>query len=112
MKNKTYLVDLEENYSLKLVKEYLKDLGYSDKVEIKRYLDKNILKYEIYNYVEHQGKETRVLKKINCGDYMELLRKVFEKEDNIVLQISPVIKNDRVSFNIAYSYQSSKTYRK
>ena len=112
MKNKTYLVDLDEDRSLKLVKDYLKEIGYSEKVDIKRFLVEKTLKYEICNYVDYQGKETKILKEINCGDYIELLRKVFEREDNIVLQISPVIKNDRVSFNIAYSYQSSKTYRK
>ena len=112
MKNKIYLIDLPEDKSLILVKEYLKDLGYADKVEIKSFLNKDILEYEIYNYINYHGKETKVLSKINCGDYLELLKKIFERENNVVLQIYPVIKNQKVSFNISYSYKTEKTYRK
>ena len=43
---------------------------------------------------------------------MEILKKIFERENNVVLQICPVIKKERVSFNIAYSYKLEKTYRK
>ena len=110
--NKTYIIDLEENKSLSLVKDYLKDLGYSEKVEIKRYLNNGIVKYEVYNYIIYHGKETKVLSELDCSNYMELLKKVFEREDNEVFKIYPVIKNDRVSFNIAYSYSNQKTYRK
>ena len=62
--------------------------------------------------IDYQGKETKILSEINCGDYIEILKKIFERENNIVYQIYPVIKKDRVSYNIAYSYRPEKTYRK
>ena len=112
MKNKIYIMEIKEEQALRLVKDYLKEIGYSEKVEIKRYLVKNILKYEIYNYINYHGKETRILSELDCDNYMGLLRKVFEKEDNEVYKIYPVIKNDRISYNISYSYINQKTYRK
>lgn len=101
-------ISIPENKADCLVKRQLIMYGYSEQVEIKRYLlDDNIINYFVYNTIYYHGNETKVLSILSCTDYMNYLKESLEENDNQIYSIYPKVEREKITYNVSF-YQKSK----
>ena len=97
----TIMMELEDVKTSSLVKMGLISLGYDENVTIKSYiLDNDRIEYIIYNPINYKGKDTFIIKRIDCSQYMNYLRKSLEDRGSEVYKIIPFIKRGKIYYNV------------
>lgn len=111
MKSRYYSVSIGESKANDIVKKRLIEMGFSEELEIKTYIgDEDRITYYVYNPIKYKGKEIRVLRVMSFFEYKQYLNNMFDGE-SYDYRIQPVIKNDRVFYDITYR-TNNKIYRK
>ena len=97
----TIVMELGDNKTSSLVKDSLISLGYDENVIIKsNILDNDKIEYLIYNPIKYKGKDTFILRRISCVEYMSFIRKNLEDRGSEVYKIIPFIKRGKIYYNV------------